>query len=717
MSHSKRLAALVAILLTTATTNARDESAPTTKTERVVDVIHGTRVDDPYRWLEDAQNKDVQGWAQRQTQRTRAYLDALPYRKALRAQIERYISEASPEYYSLKTAGGRMFAAYFDPKKQQPLVVVMDANVDPTTSRVVLDPNALDPSGATAHDWFVPSPDGKRLAVSLSKGGSEAGSLFVFDVDTGTQVGEVIPRVNFPTAGGDVAWSQDGMGFWYTRYPGEEIPEAERRFHQRVYFHRLGTDWKRDPLVFGEGLPRVAEIQMEYSRDASALLITVQNGDGGEFAHYVLRQNGPIAQVTQFRDGVDYAAFGPDRALYLVSERSAPRREILKLAADDYDLSRAKSIVPQAADVIPVNYFGEDSLVFAGNRMYVRYLAGGPSRLAIFQLDGRPAGEVPIPPVSAVYEVEPVGEDLLYSVDTYLVPTRVYRWSGGRSVATDLRVTSPVTFDDVEVVRVFATSKDGTRVPVNIVHKKGLRLDGSHPTLLTGYGGYGVSVMPYFLGGTRRVWFDAGGVFAIANVRGGGEYGEDWHQQGMLTRKQNVFDDFIAAGELLIKETYTRPDLLVIRGGSNGGLLMGAALTQRPELFRAVVADVGIFDMIRVERDPNGEFNTTEFGSIRDPEQFRALYAYSPYHRVSEDVRYPAVLLTTGENDGRVNPMQSRKMAARLQAATAKGRPIFFLTTGEAGHGIGSPLNVTIEELTDYMAFLLDQLGMRWPPP
>jgi prolyl oligopeptidase len=521
--------------------------------------------------------------------------------------------------------------------------------------------------------------------------------------------------VNFPTAGGDLAWTPDSRGFWYTRYPGPERPEADRRFYVQVYFHEIGGDPARDARVFGDGLPKVAEIQLDYSSAAGALLVSVQDGDGGEFAHYVSTPGGGFTQVTRFKDGVDFTAFGPDGALYLVSERNAPRRQILKLAPGVRDLAKAAAFVPQGEDAIPINFFGEGPLCFVGNRMYVRYLAGGPTRLRAFSLEGAPAGDVPLPDIAAVDEIEPLGDDLLYSVETYLAPNRFYRLSGGRSTPTALAVTSPVTFDDVEVVRVFATSRDGTRVPLNIVRRKGVKLDGSHPTLLYGYGGYGISQTPTFLGGTRRVWFDAGGVYAVANLRGGGEYGQEWHELGMLTRKQNVFDDFAATAELLVREGYTRPEKLAIRGGSNGGLLVGAALTQRPELFRAVVAQVAILDMLRFERDPNGEFNVTEFGSVKDPEQFRALAAYSPYQQVRDGVKYPAVFLWTGENDGRVNPMNSRKMAARLQAATASGRPVYLMTTGAAGHGIGSPLSVQIDQSADYLAFLFDQLGMSLP--
>ena len=715
MSMMRMLPLTLVFLAMSGTSLARDASAPPTRVDTVSDSYHGVSVPDPYRWLENGADPAVREWTAQQTARTRAYLDGLPVRAKLHERLEKYISESSPRYYSLRAAGGGVFAMYFDPARQQPSLRLLGAELDPSRARTVLDPSVLDASGGTAIDWYVPSPDGRLVAVSLSKGGSEDGSLHLFEVASGRQVGEVIPRVNFPTAGGDLAWAPDGKGFWYTRYPGEERPEADRRFYVQVHFHRLGSDPAQDPRVFGDGLPKVAEIQLDYSRAAETLLISVQDGDGGEFAHWVSNQAGGWTQVTRFKDGVDFAAFGPDRALYLVSEHGAPRRQVLRLAPGVTDLSRATVLVPAGEDAIPINFFGQDPLCFVGDRLYVRYLAGGPSRLRAFTLDGKPAGEVALPDVAAVDEMEALDGDLLYSVETYLTPVRFYRLSGGRSTPTALAVTSPVKFDDVEVVRAFASSKDGARVPVNIVRRKGTKLDGGNPTLLYGYGGYGVSQTPSFLGGSRRVWFDAGGVYAIANIRGGGEYGEEWHRQGMLTRKQNVFDDFIAAAELLVKENYTRPAKLSIRGGSNGGLLMGAALTQRPDLFRAVVAQVAIFDMLRFELDPNGEFNVTEFGSVKDPEQFRALFAYSPYQHVRDGVKYPAVFLSTGENDGRVNPANSRRMAARLQAATASGLPVFLVTTGAAGHGIGSPLSVQIDQAADYLAFLFDELGMTLP--
>jgi prolyl oligopeptidase len=345
----------------------------------------------------------------------------------------------------------------------------------------------------------------------------------------------------------------------------------------------------------------------------------------------------------------------------------------------------------------------------------VRELTGGPSHVARFDPDGRRRGVLPSPEVASAGQVVPLGDgSILYSVSTYLQPTYYARFdeATGRSEISKLAQTSPVKFDDAEVIRAFATSKDGTKVPIAIVRKVGTKLDGANPVLLTGYGGYSISLTPRFLGSDRRLWLDGGGVYVIANLRGGGEYGEEWHRQGALTHKQNVFDDFIAAAHYLIAQRYTTPDRLAIMGGSNGGLLMGASFTQHPELFRAVVSQVGIYDMLRVELDPNGLFNTTEFGTVKDLDQFKALYAYSPYHHVVAETKYPAIFMATGENDGRVNPMHSRKMIALLQAATAPGRPVYLSINSLAGHGIGSALSIRVNQAADYTAFLFDQLGM-----
>jgi len=438
----------------------------------------------------------------------------------------------------------------------------------------------------------------------------------------------------------------------------------------------------------------------------------VLNGDGGEVAHYTIKSDGKVAQITHFEDKVVFGAIGPDKALYMVSRKDAPNGKVLKLAPGDTSLANAKVIVPAANVAIDID---GKPLAVTSKQLLVRYIDGGPSAMRIFDLDGKDKGKVALPDVASASDIESVGDDVFYQVVTYLTPSQIFRYSSitGKAAPTKLKITSPVDFSDMEVVREFATSKDGTKIPLSIIRRKGTALDGNNPVVLYGYGGYGVSESPYFLGASRRMLFDGGAVFVVANIRGGGEYGEKWHLEGNLTHKQNVFDDFIAAAEYLIAKKYTSPQHLAIMGGSNGGLLMGAAFTQRPELFRAVVSSVGIYDMLRVELDPNGLFNTTEFGTVKDEAQFKALYAYSPYHHVQDGTAYPSILFMTGANDGRVNPMQSRKMTARLQSANPKGNPIFLRTSEASGHGIGSALSVRIDEYADYLSFLYDQLGMK----
>ncbi len=716
-----RLVIAAALLLGAAPISAlgRDPTAPRTPARPVMDHYHGVAVTDPYRWLENGDSAAVQAWSAAQNNRTRGYLDGIAIRNTLHARLMAAASKTSPSYHDLTVAGGRLFTLTVQPPKQQPMVTVMPLDANPAQARAVVDPNTLDPSGQTAIDWFVPSPDGGKVAVSLSKNGSEDGAVHVFDVATGKQTGETVPRAQYPTAGGSLAWKADGSGFWYTRYPGAERPPADRHFYQQVYYHALGTDPGADKYVLGRDLPRIAEIALDSRQNPRAVLVSVANGDGGQFEQYVIEPDGHVVQVTHFSDDAVAGSIGPDNVLYLVSKKAAPRGKILALPLSDLDLSHARLVVPEGSGAIQGGgEFGGEAVAVTRSALYLRELAGGPSRVAIFAHDGAPKGEITLPPISSVDELEPTGEGhVLYGVQTYLTPYRVlsYDEAAGTSQATALAETSPVSFADAQVERIFATSKDGTRIPVNIIRLKDSKNDAKRPTLLYGYGGYGVSMTPRFAGETARLWLDAGGVWAIANLRGGGEYGETWHEQGALTHKQHVFDDFLASARTLIARGITSPAHLAILGGSNGGLTMGAALTQAPVLFRAVVSLVGIYDMMRIELDPNGAFNVTEFGTVNNAADFKAMLAYSPYQHVRDGVRYPAVFMATGTHDGRVNPAQSRKMIARLQAATTSGLPIYLAISDKSGHGIGSALSVRVDQQSDWMAFLFNQLGMSLP--
>ena len=697
---------------------AADRKAPATERIPVSDTYGDITVADPYRWLEKADDPKVRQWSAAQDKRTRSYFDHLPYRKRMFDRLMKQISASSTSWYDVHSAGGRLFAMVNEPTRQQPMIAVLGQDADPAHTHVVLDPNALNSKGTTAIDWYVPAPNGKLVAVSMSENGSEDGSLHIVDVATGKEVDRVIPLVQYPTAGGSVAWRDDASGFWYTRYPDAGEPAERQHFYQQVWYHHIGDDPSKDRYVLGKDFPRVAEIALVAGTKGEPVIATVANGDGGEFAHYLLGMDDAIRQVTRFEDKVVAAAVGAD-GLYLISRQGAPRGKLLKLKLDDLALEHAQTIVPESDAVMqPGGEFGGAPITVTAKALYVREVVGGPSQVAIFDHDGKPQGHLPLPAVAAVNEVEAMdGGSLLVSVATYLEPPYFTRYdeTSGKSTPTLLRQTSPVSFADAEVVREFAVSRDGTRVPLNIVRRKGLRLDGSHPLLLTGYGGFSVSLAPRFLGANTRLWLDAGGVYVIANLRGGGEFGEAWHDQGALTHKQNVFDDFAASGQYLVDQKYTTPAHMAAIGGSNGGLLMGAVFTQHPDLFHAVVSQVGIYDMLRTELDPNGSFNITEYGTVKDPAQLQALYAYSPYHHVKDGTAYPAIFMATGETDGRVNPMHSRKMIARLQAATDSGRPIYLSINSHAGHGIGSSLSIKVNQTADTYAFLFDQLGMKYP--
>ena len=674
----------------------------------VTNTYHGVAVVDNYQWLEDAAAPAVQDWVRLQNERTHAYFERLPYREGIAQQLLQLRSDESARYGALQWKKGRYFALRFKPPAQQPVLIRLSSLEPPALWRPVFDPNRYNTNGTTAMDWFVPSPDGRLVAVSLSEGGSEQGTLHFFEVDSGKELSDVIPRVQFPTGGGSAAWTADGSAILYTRYPqAGEKPEADLNFYQQVWLHRLGTPISQDQYEIGKDFPRIAEIELEGSPDGQWILASVANGDGGDYEHYLRDRSGKWRQLTRFEDDIKRARFGRDKGLYLLSRHQAPHGKLLRVSLDSPELSKATMVTPERKGVV-------EDYAPCDHGVYVSYLLGGPSELVYYPAGSTHPQQIPVLPVSTVGGLNSwQGDELVFGNVSYLKPFALFTFSPSlkQPRRTAIYTTASADFDDIEVVREFATSKDGTRIPLNILRKKGVKLDGQNPTLLYGYGGYGINLTPGF-DSTRRVWFDAGGISVVANLRGGGDYGEEWHKAGNLTRKQNVFDDFIAAAEHLVQRHYTNPSKLAAEGGSNGGLLMGAFLTQRPDLARAVVSHVGIYDMLRVELDPNGQFNVTEFGTVKNLDQFKALYAYSPYHHVRDGVKYPAVFLPTGANDGRVNPAQSRKMAAALQAATASGYPILFRSNASAGHGIGTSLKDRIAEQALVYSFLFDQLGI-----
>lgn len=717
MNIVHQLIAPLAFALLAGASHAAPLDYPSTPRQPVSDSYFGTDVAEDYRWLEKTDSAEVKSWVAAQNALTRSAIDALPQRAAIKRELQAMMGGGRVTRDGFAFAGGRLFALKRQPPRNQPMIVVLDGRADPKSERMVLDANLLDPSGKTGIDWFVPSPDGDRVAVSLSKNGSEDGTLYIYDTGTGRQLADVVPRVQYPTGGGSVAWNADGSGFYYTRYPqGDERPKQDANFFMQVYYHRLGTPVAQDEYVIGKDFPRIAEIQLSRSEDGKYLLADVANGDGGEHAFFLRAADGRWLRIADYTDGFRNARFGRDGRLYAIGLKNSPRGRIvaLKLDAPEGGLPGASVVLPESGAVI-------ESVLPTQHRLYVNYLVGGPSELRMFGLDGKPLGTLGAEPIANIRAgARLAGDAILFGSQSYV---RAFAWyaydpakRGAKPVKTRLS-DAPVYavnggISGARVVREFAVSRDGTRVPVNIVYRKVSKRDGSQPLLLTGYGAYGLSLRPYF---SRRVayWLRHGGAFAVANLRGGGEYGDEWHRAGNLAKKQNVFDDFIAVAQLLVSRGYAARDRLAIEGGSNGGLLVGAAMAQRPELFRAVVGHVGLYDMLRVELTPNGAFNVTEFGSVKDAAQFKALYAYSPLHHVQDGTAYPAVLLTTGEHDGRVDPWMSYKMAARLQAANPAGRPVLLRVASDAGHGFGTSLASAIEQDADVFAFLFAQLGMH----
>jgi prolyl oligopeptidase len=671
-------------------------------------------VSDPYRWLESTGSQEVADWLDRENAITDLYLDQTPQWRAIAERLTVLTKVGSKEYEKFRHVGGRSFVLYKDPALHQASVLASLREVDPAMLNVVVDPRCIGDTGcgrrSQAIDWYVPSPDGRKVAVSLSSDGSEAGTLHVFDVATGKEIDRPIGRVQFATGGGSLAWRSNGQGFWYTRYP------ENSQFDMRVYYHPSGAEPADDPLILGGDFPRIAEVTLANGDGTAPLVVSVANGDGGDFEHFVIPESGSPVRITRFADQVGAVVGAPDRALLIVSYKDAPHGKILVLDRDKYSLADARTLV-SAADRIfrQQDELEPHPLVVTADRIYAQVVNGGPVTVAVFDRAGRFIRTLPSPTVAALAPVVPIGGGkVVYGVTTFLDPFRymLFDEAADTAVETGLVRTRGFDFSDCVVRRDLATASDGTRIPVTIISRKDVKQDATAPLLVWGYGGYGDVQPPVNLLPATRIWLDAGGVYAFANLRGGGEYGPEWHKAGYLTRKQTVFDDFTAVVRHLVEARWGAPDRVALRGTSNGGLLMGAMIVQHPELARVVLSEVGIYDTLREEDFPNGAFNVTEFGSVKNPEQFQALYAYSPYHHVEKGKDYPAVFLTADADDNRVNPMQSRKMAAALQWATGGTKPILLHTTDGVGHGVSIPVDAGIAVKAAAYAFLFRELGM-----
>jgi prolyl oligopeptidase len=706
-----RLFCMVTFLLTVAAADAGDDAKPAAgppqaEARPLEEDMHGTKIVDKYRWLEDGTSAETQKWVAEETAYTRALLDPLVGREAIHKRLTDLLHIGD---IGVPRVGGKYyFYTRRDGLQNQPALYVREG-ID-GKDRVLLDVNLLAADGTTALDWFEPSEHGRYVAYGISASGSEMSTLHIVETKTGNLLPDTIER----TRAASISWSLDSSGFYYTRYPKKgEVPEGQERYNRHVFYHLLGTDPATDPLIFGEGRDPEDWPSVNLDNDGRMLLITVGQGwTKSELFLMDLKKGTPPTRITTGKDFL-YSGEIYNGRLYIVTNEDAPRYRVFMAEAGDYERDDWKEIIPQTGGVLK-------SADVWGGKILAQYEQNASSQLTVFDINGTKLTDLALPAIGTVFGSGGKWDhhEIFYGFESYTVARSIYRYDlEKRSASLWAKVDAPgIDSAAYEVEQEWYHSKDGTRVPMFLVHKKGLKKDGDNPTLLTGYGGFNISMTPEF-DSDIFLWLEHGGVYAVANLRGGAEFGEDWHRAGMLDKKQNVFDDMIAATGYLISEKYTRPNRLAIWGGSNGGLLMGAMMTQRPDLFRAVVCEVPLLDMLRYQNFQIAKLWIPEYGSAENPEQFKWLYAYSPYHHVKAGTEYPAVLFMTADSDSRVDPMHARKMTALMQASAANGgsrvRPILLRVENKAGHGPGTPVSKRIEEYSDVYGFLFWQLGVR----
>ncbi len=697
-----RLAVLTMIYPWIAVAAERPLKYPDTRRSDHVDVYHGVQVPDPYRWLEDTDSEETKAWVEAQNKVTFSYLEKVPQRASLRERLTKLWN--FERYGTPEKRGGRYFYTRNDGLQNQSVLYVAESLDAPP--RELLDPNQLSQDGTVALVGWEVSEDGRYLAYGLAAAGSDWNEWKVKEVATGQDRSDHLRWVKFS----GVSWTPDNRGFFYSRYDepkaGEELTGVN--YYQKLYYHTLGEPQDKDRLVYERKEQKEWGFRGEVTEDGRYLVISVWRGTEVKNQVFYQRLDTPAAPVVELLAGFDaeYEFIGNEGStLWFQTDLDAPLRRVIAIDVEHPERSRWRELIPQAQHVIR-------GVSAVGDRFLVAYLKDAATQVRVFDLSGRFEREVALPAIGEAngFAGRRKDDETFYQFTNFTTPSTVYRYEIRSGESTVFR-RPQVDFDPqaYETRQVFYHSKDGTRVPMFITHRKGLPLDGNNPTLLYAYGGFDISITPAF-SVMNLVWMEQGGVYAVPNLRGGGEYGREWHEAGMKEKKQNVFDDFIAAAQWLIDNKYTCSQKLAIRGGSNGGLLVGAAITQRPDLFGAALPAVGVMDMLRFHKFTAGRFWVDDYGSADDPEEFKALYAYSPYHNIKDGVAYPATLVTTADTDDRVVPGHSFKFAARLQAAQSGEAPVLVRIETRAGHGAGKPTSMAIEEIADQWAFLVKVL-------
>lgn len=676
---------------------------PVSRTENVVDTIFGTPVDDPYRWLENTDSPDVQKWTDQEDSLTRSYLDKIPQRAKIAARLldvwnyptQTLITKCTQRYFISKNAGLQNHNVLYTMKTlaEKP--------------QVIIDPNSWSKEGTVAMDYWTSSNDGVYIAYGKSSSGAETGVMHIKNVITGADLPDTIPQCRYPS----IAWLKDNAGFYYNRHPEPgSVPPGDESYYDKIYFHKLGDHYTADKLIYARDDVKELGYGCDLSTDDHYLILYDYLGSSrtNELRFIDLQKGGPPRVIVgEFKAYYEGTAIG-DR-LFLRTNEDAPNYEIVMVDLRQPEHRFWKEIVPEQHDLL-------EGFTIINNMIIAQFLHNAYTVVKIYDEHGVPINEIQLPTLGSVTGFSGRWDDpeMYLSFTSYTYPTTHYRYDFAKnSLAEFYRSPVKVNTDGYVIKQVWYKSKDGTDVSMFIVHKDGIKLDGTNPTFLTGYGGFTANATPYF-SSSRFVWLENGGVFAEPNLRGGAEYGEKWHQGGMLANKQNTFDDFIAAAQYLIDEGYTSPEKLGIEGGSNGGLLMGAVAVQRPDLFKAVVCEVPLLDMIRFHKFLMARYWVSEYGDPENPEQFPYIYTYSPYHHIQQGVAYPAMLITASETDSRVHPLHARKFAAALQNSTSSDAPILVYIDRQTGHGWGVATTIWIDKLADTYAFQFWQLGMDY---
>jgi prolyl oligopeptidase len=680
---------------------------PQTRRSDTVDTLHGIEVPDPYRWLEDIDSEQTQAWIAEQNQLTFGYLSQIPAQEQIAARIAELWNYE--KYDPPFKRGGRHFFTRNDGLQNQSVLYWIESLED--QPRVLLDPNLLSEDGTVALTSYAVSEDGKLLAYGLSTAGSDWQEWRIRVVDSGQDLEDHLEWVKFS----DASWAPDNQGFYYSRYdePEEGTEYKGANYYHKLYYHRIGTSQSADELDYARPDQKEWGFGGQVTEDGHYLVITVWIGthrENGIFYQDLETERGPIVELLADFDAL-YDVIGNDGPIfYCLTDLDAPMSKVIAIDITQPEPENWREVIPESEDAL-------QTVSLIGDRFVATYLHDAHSRVVVFDKAGHNVREVELPGIGTVvgFYGRQADNETFYLFTGFATPGGVYHYDMDSGKATVFRQPE-LDFDPGEFVteQVFYPSRDGTPIPMFISHKKGLKIDGNTPTYLYGYGGFNIAMTPQFRV-SSLVWMEMGGIYAQANLRGGGEYGKPWHEAGMKLKKQNVFDDFIAAAEWLIEKGYTCQSRLAIAGGSNGGLLVGACMTQRPDLFGVCLPVVGVLDMLRFHEFTIGWAWTSDYGSPEDPKEFEALLAYSPYHNLKPGTSYPATLIATGDHDDRVFPAHSFKFAAALQAAQAGPAPVLIRVETDAGHGLGKPTSKLIEEAADLWAFVGHQMGIAPP--